>query len=65
MDDQLATIKFGIGRAMIPTAGIPSEAQPAWDALSQAFDYYVEQGDVEKAISIAVHPVPLALVTGR
>ncbi len=64
MDDQLATIKFGLGRVMIPTVGTPSEAQPAWDALSQAFDYYVEQGGVEKAVNVATHPVPLALVTG-
>ena len=64
MDDQLATIKFGIGRAMAPIVRSPHEAQLAWDASSQAFDYYVEQGDIEKAIDVAVHPIAVAFVTG-
>jgi len=64
MDDQLATIKFGIGRAMAPIVRSPEEAQLAWDASSQAFDYYVEQGDVERAIDVAIHPIAVAFVTG-
>ena len=65
MDDQLATIKFGIGRAMAPIVRSPNEAQLAWDASRQAFDYYVEQGDIEKAVSVVTHPtIALSDVSG-
>ncbi|MDP6453695.1 MAG: protein kinase [SAR202 cluster bacterium] len=58
MDDQLASILFGIGRAMAPTMPVP-EGQPVWDAMSPAFEYYVEQGDFQKAVSVAIHPIPV------
>ena len=64
MDDQLATIKSGIALSSFPTMRSVDEARPAWDALSQAFDYYVEKGDIEKALNVAIHPIPGALVTG-
>ena len=65
MDDQLATIKFGIGRSMASTLRSPHEAQLAWEALSQTFDYYVKQGDIEKAVTVAIHPIPvLYLIKG-
>ena len=59
MDDQLAVIKFGIGRAMAQMVGIPNGAQKAWDILSQTFEYYVGKGDIEEAVNVAIHPIPI------
>jgi tetratricopeptide (TPR) repeat protein len=64
MDDELATLKFRVGRTMMPIVRYADEAQMAWDGLSQAFDYYLEQGDIEKAVTVATHPVPMAMITG-
>ncbi|MCH7801487.1 MAG: AAA family ATPase [Chloroflexi bacterium] len=61
MDDQLAAIMLGIGLSVGRSMASVDEAQQAWDALSQAFDYYVEQGDIEKALHVAFQPIPVMM----
>ena len=65
MDTETADLLFGIGRAQAAVLPV-SQLQDAVNNLTQAFDYYVETGEVSRAVAVAEHPLPVALghVTG-
>ncbi|MFQ6025975.1 MAG: AAA family ATPase [Dehalococcoidia bacterium] len=52
MDDEAAALLFGLGRAQAATAGA-QDFQEVWDILARPFDYYVETGDINRAVSVA------------
>ena len=56
VDDQLASILFGLGRAQVATAQ-RHEMQNAVETLTRAFDFYEKMGDVEMALQVAEYPV--------
>ena len=59
MDAETAALLFGLGRAQ--TATIPVyEMHHAVASLSRAFDYYVESGDVARAVAIVEYPQEIA-----
>jgi DNA-binding SARP family transcriptional activator len=58
-DDQAAEVLFGLGRAQLATHG-HDQLGPAVASLRRAFDHYVETGDVDRAIAVASHPLPLS-----
>ncbi|MFB3119468.1 MAG: hypothetical protein ACE1Y2_02950, partial [Stenotrophomonas maltophilia] len=65
MDTEAADLLFGIGRAQ--AAVLPaSQLQDAVNNLTRAFDYYAKTGEVSRAVTVAEHPLPIALghVTG-
>ena len=53
MDVQMAELLFGLGRAQ----GATGKVQQAWENLGRAFDYYVQEGDVLRAIKTAEYPL--------
>ena len=55
MDAETAALLFGLGRARTATVP-PDEMHHAVDSLSRAFDYYVESGDVARAVAITEYP---------
>ena len=57
MDAETADILYGLGRAQIATLE-ETQMQEPMDNLSRAFDYYVEAGDVARAVAVAVYPLP-------
>ena len=64
MDGETADILFGLARAQIASAE-RHQAQEAMDHLTSAFDYYVETGDVSKAVALAQGPLPPGIfITG-
>ena len=57
MDSETADLLFGLGRAQ--SAALERyQLQQAVDALRRAFDYYVESGDVRRAVEVARFPFP-------
>jgi len=54
-DEELADILFGLGRARAAMSP-RSKAQEVWDIFVQAFDYYVEIGNIHKALEVAGYP---------
>ena len=52
MDSETAAILYGLGQAQV-AALERVEGEEAWDSLSRAFDYYVEAGDIDKAVTVA------------
>ena len=63
MDNETAALLFGLGRAQV--AGLARyEIEPAINNLRQAFEHYVETGDVSRAVTVAAHPLPLSLGLG-
>ena len=55
MDAETAALLFGLGRALAAT--VPwDEMHHAVASLSRAFDYYVESGDVARAVAITEYP---------
>lgn len=57
IDGQMAALLFGLGRANIAT--LPRHRMSeAVAPLRRAFDYYVETGDVSRAVAVATYPVP-------
>jgi len=65
VDAEAAEALFGLGRAQVATVETYRLSE-AVATLSRAFDYYAESGDVERAVSVAEHPLPAAAghVTG-
>ena len=56
LDAETATLHFGLGRAQ--TAILPGHRiREAVASLSRAFDYYIEAGDVERAVAVAGYPI--------
>ena len=56
-DTESAELLFGLGRAQI--AALPRDRwTEAANSLRRAFDYYVEAGDVDRAVIVAEHPFP-------
>ena len=53
LDDEAGALLFGLGRAQAATG----QAQPAWENLSRAFEYYVKSEDIPKAIAVAEYPI--------
>ncbi|HEU0337290.1 MAG TPA: hypothetical protein VFR43_12080, partial [Gaiellaceae bacterium] len=62
-DDQAAEVLFGLGRAQLATHG-HDQLGPAVASLRRAFDHYVETGDIDRAIAVASHPLPLSFRFG-
>jgi DNA-binding CsgD family transcriptional regulator len=55
LDSETAALWFGLGRAQLAT--FDSHQMPeAVDSLNCAFDYYVQAGDVTRAVAIAEYP---------
>ena len=65
MDDETAALLFGLGTAQVATLEMHQMAD-AVVTLERAFDYFVEGGEMENALSIAESTVPrlLGLRTG-
>ena len=63
IDDETAALLFGLGRAQLATLGPPSSSRRS-TSLRRAFDYYVEAGDIGRAVAVAAHPLPLSLRFG-
>jgi hypothetical protein len=63
MDDETAALLFGLGRAQL-SALARSETGPAIPSLLQAFEYYDDAGDVDRAVAVAAHPISLWLGIG-
>ena len=58
MDAETAAVLFGLGRARAATVPV-DEMHHAVASLSRAFDYYVESGDVARAVAIVEYPKDL------
>ena len=56
VDDRLASVLFGLGRAQVATAQ-RHEMQDAVESLTRAFNFYEGNGDVERALQVAEYPV--------
>lgn len=52
IDAETADILYGLGRTEIATLQ-ETELQEPMDNLSRALDYYVEAGDVARAVAVA------------
>jgi len=65
IDTQLAGLYFGMGRAQAATFG-RRQITMAVDALSKAFEYYAELGEVDRAVAVAEYPLysPLGYRSG-
>ena len=59
MDAETAALLFGLGRAQTATVQL-DEMHHAIASLSRAFDYYVESGDVARAVAIVEYPKEIA-----
>ena len=57
VDSEMAEILFGLGRAQTATVQW-HQGQEIVANLKRAFDYYISDGDVARAVSVAEHPVP-------
>ncbi len=58
MDAETAALLFGFGRAQLAEKSGASPLHPeAAEGLGRAFDYYVEVGDVPRALAVAEYPV--------
>ena len=65
MDAETAAALFGLGRAQAATIE-RSQAQQAWDLIQRAFEYYVEAGDADLAVSVAQQVLGIApFIKGR
>ena len=64
-DEEAAALLFGLGRAQLATAERYGLSE-AVACLRRAFDFYAEAGEVDRAVAIAQHPLPLAssMLTG-
>jgi tetratricopeptide (TPR) repeat protein len=60
MDAETAALLFGLGRAQAATGG-GVQLQEVVATLSRAFDYYIEAGDLDRAVAVAEYPVGAAL----
>jgi len=60
MDAVMASIYAGLGRARAATAQ-RHQIQDVLSDLGRAFDYYVEAGDVARAVAVAESPLPFYL----
>ena len=57
VNSETADMLFGLGFAREALADSLDQRQRAWDEMPKAFDYYLEAGDVSKAVAVAAHPV--------
>lgn len=55
LDDQTATILFGLGRAQVATF-TRAQAKDALDTLMRAFEVFIHLGDTKRAIAVATYP---------
>ncbi|MDP6512568.1 MAG: protein kinase, partial [SAR202 cluster bacterium] len=55
IDEQTATILFGLGRAQVATIE-DTQAQEAIDTLIRAFEAFADLGDAENAVAVASYP---------
>ena len=56
VDAEAADFLFGYGRARIATSERQQLAEIV-DTLTRAFDYYIQAGDMDHAVAVAVHPI--------
>ena len=57
MDAETAAILDGLGQAQMATVG-RDQIMEAMDNLDRAFVYYVETGDAERSVAVALRPIP-------
>ncbi|MDP6821955.1 MAG: protein kinase [Dehalococcoidia bacterium] len=57
-DRRLGQIWFGLGVAQAAVFGT-SLAQTAWDNLVRAFHWFVDNGQTERAVEVAIYPVSI------
>ena len=57
LNDETAEILFGLAQAQAATLQ-RSQLQEARSNLNRVLDYYLETGDVDRAVKVAVFPVP-------
>ena len=55
-DGDTAALQFGLARAQLATFGRRMFREP-YQNIRRCFDYYVETGDVDMALMVAVHPI--------
>ena len=58
-DEEAAALLFGLGCAQLATVE-RHQLSEAVSCLRRAFDYYVEAGEVDRAVAVAQHPLPIA-----
>ena len=65
VDADTAALLFGLGRAQAATGG-QVRAHEALGSLERAFEYYIDAGDVDRAVAAAEYPVrrPPGTTTG-
>jgi tetratricopeptide (TPR) repeat protein len=63
MDDQIAELLFGLGRAQVATLE-RYDIQPAVTSLRRSFEHYVAAGNLEQAVTVVAHPFPWSLGMG-
>ena len=56
-DAEAAALLFGHGRAQTATL-LPQELGQAVESLGRAFNFYVENGEVNQAVAVAEYPIP-------
>ncbi|MDP6453011.1 MAG: AAA family ATPase, partial [SAR202 cluster bacterium] len=56
VDAETAGASFGLGRSQAAT-GETFQFQEAVSNLNCAIDFYIEQGDIERAVGVAEHPI--------
>jgi tetratricopeptide (TPR) repeat protein len=57
MDDESAAILFGLARCELAVSE-RYDLNEAFGHMRRAFDYYAESGDEQRAVEIAVYPIP-------
>ena len=57
-DSETGQLLYGLGRVQVATLP-PYELREAVQTLGQAFDYFVDAGDVDRAVAVAEVPLPV------
>ena len=58
MDAETAALLFGLARAGLATLQL-HQPQEAVTSLSRVFGYYVNAGDVDRAVAVSEYPLPI------
>jgi DNA-binding SARP family transcriptional activator len=64
LNDETAALVFGIARAQLATLP-PHEVDVAITSLRRVYEHYVAAGEVDRAVGVAAHPLPLSLGFGH
>jgi tetratricopeptide (TPR) repeat protein len=63
-DAETASLMFGLGRAQVAALEMDQMSE-ALDNFRRAFDFFAENGDIPRAVSVAEYPLPMYLVLGQ